>query len=412
MAGGARYRSKNHADSAGSAIDDVVQPVAIAPSAPLPTSYAPAIMLFIWFCGFSIVVFSWARRWRGIRAVLRTAAPLDLDAPMKIMSSPARLEPGVFGVLRPVLVVPEGILDHLTPEQWRAILAHELRHVRRRDNLTAAIHMAVEAVFWFHPLVWWIGKRLVEERERACDEEALLASGDPQAYAEGILAVCRMYVESPLACVSGVTGSNLKKRIRAIMENRLLARLSLAKKTTLALAAAVAVSVPIAIGVLHAQSAQRPAFEVASVKPVDPNKTFFDHEINRERFVLTSNTVDFIVSAYNLRAACTMKAVAGENRPLILGAPEWARRERFEIRAKLPEGMPDYTGRQFGQGQAAQLDLMIQSLLEERFKLDVCQAVRQWDTRSLAGVQSEHHAETGRQPGHFRRPTDSRPNRP
>jgi hypothetical protein len=51
-----------------------------------------------------------------------------------------------------------------------AMLAHELCHVRRRDNLVAAMHMMVEAVFWFHPLVWWIGVRLMEERERACDE--------------------------------------------------------------------------------------------------------------------------------------------------------------------------------------------------------------------------------------------------
>lgn len=120
--------------------------------------------------------------------------------------------------------------------------------MRRRDNVTAAIRMAVDAAFWFHPLVWWIGRRLVEERERGCDEEALLASGDPQAYAEGVLVVCRMYVGSPLACVSGVTGSNLKKRIRGIMENRLLARLSLAKKAALALAGVFAVYVPVAVG--------------------------------------------------------------------------------------------------------------------------------------------------------------------
>jgi sorbitol-specific phosphotransferase system component IIC len=163
----------------------------------------------------------------------------------------------------------------------------------------------------------------MEERERACDEEAQLASGDRQAYAEGILAVCMMYLESPLACVSGVTGSNLKKRIRGIMENRLLARLSLAKKAALALAGVVAVTVPIAVGVVHAQSKARPAFEAASVKPVDPSKTGgFDHEINRERFVLTSHTLGFIVMAYNLNSECAMKAGAGENCPLILGAPE------------------------------------------------------------------------------------------
>src|SRR6185369_1686767 len=99
------------------------------------------------------------------------------------------------------------------------VVAHELCHVRYRDNLSAAIHMFVETVFWFHPLVWWIGKRLVDERERACDEEVLRQGNDPRAYAEGILNVCKLYVESPLACVSGITGADLKKRIQNILNH-------------------------------------------------------------------------------------------------------------------------------------------------------------------------------------------------
>ena len=61
-----------------------------------------------------------------------------------------------------------------------AMLAHEVAHVRRRDNLTAALHMLVEAMFWFHPLVWWMERRLVEERERACDEEVVEMGGDAE----------------------------------------------------------------------------------------------------------------------------------------------------------------------------------------------------------------------------------------
>ena len=80
--------------------------------------------------------------------------------------------------------------------------------MRRRDNLTAALHMAVQAIFWFHPMTWWIGTRLVDERERACDEEVLRSGCQPDVYAGSILAVCRLYLSSPLACVSGVTGSN------------------------------------------------------------------------------------------------------------------------------------------------------------------------------------------------------------
>ncbi len=71
--------------------------------------------------------------------------------------------------------------------------------------------MFVETVFWFHPLVWWIGQQTVEERERACDEEVVQELGEPKAYAEGILNVCKLYVESPLTCVSGVTGANFEE---------------------------------------------------------------------------------------------------------------------------------------------------------------------------------------------------------
>jgi bla regulator protein blaR1 len=112
---------------------------------------------------------------------------VNLGIPIRAVSSPALLEPGVFGVFRPVMLVPEGILDRLTAEQLKGVIAHELRHVYHRDNLMAAIHMFVETVFWFHPLVWWIGKRMVAERELACDEEVLQMGSEPRTYAEGIL---------------------------------------------------------------------------------------------------------------------------------------------------------------------------------------------------------------------------------
>jgi len=81
-----------------------------------------------------------------------------------------------------MLLIPAGIVDRLAPNQLQAVLAHELCHLRRRDNLTAAIHMVVEAVFWFHPLIWWISPRLMAERERACDEAIPESGAEPQAY--------------------------------------------------------------------------------------------------------------------------------------------------------------------------------------------------------------------------------------
>ncbi len=131
------------------------------------------VCLLLWICGSVLVLGYYGLRWRRIRAVMRQASPVNMAVGLKVMTSPTLLEPAVFGVWRPVLLIPEGLIESLRPAQWKAVLAHELCHVQYRDNLTAALHMVVQAVFWFHPLVWWLGARFVAERERACDEAVL-----------------------------------------------------------------------------------------------------------------------------------------------------------------------------------------------------------------------------------------------
>jgi len=167
------------------------------------------------------------------------------------MSSPTAFEPGVVGLLRPVLLFPEGLVGRLTPAQLDAILAHECAHVRAHDNLLAVLHMAVEAIFWFHPLVWWIERRMIDERERACDEAVIRAGKRPADYAEGILAVCRWSLESPVMCVSGVTGSDLRARIETILANRLGHPLHMTGRVLFAGAALIVLGGPIGIGLLH-----------------------------------------------------------------------------------------------------------------------------------------------------------------
>jgi len=261
-------------------VNEVSQPFAEGVAVPLftptpvpRTSRLPAIVLGVWVCGSLLGLIFWLRLLRQIRTIQRTATPLDLRMAIPVLSSPARLEPGVFGVRKPVLILPAGITERLTPEQLAAVLAHELCHVWRRDNLTAAIHMVVETIFWFHPLVWWMRTQLVAERERACDEEVVRLATDPLVYAEGILNVCKFYLEAPVPCVSGVTGANLKKRIEEIMSNRIVLGLSSAKRLALATAAAAALAAPVVVGIVNApasraQSAQpaAPAVEAAAVR--------------------------------------------------------------------------------------------------------------------------------------------------
>ena len=77
------------------------------------------------------------------------------------------------GVFRPVLLLPEGIFESTSRLSSGKRWLHTSCHVRHGDNLVGVGQMFVETICWFHPLVWWIGKQIFHERERACDEEVL-----------------------------------------------------------------------------------------------------------------------------------------------------------------------------------------------------------------------------------------------
>lgn len=340
----------------------------------------------LWASGSLALLFSWWLRWRRMHGLLRAASPLPLEIGVPVLSSASIFEPGVFGVFRQVLLLPEGISSHLAPAELQAILAHELCHIRRRDNLATTTHMVVEALFWFHPLVWWIGARLMEERERACDEEVLQRGSESAAYAEGILKICELYLRSPLKCVSGVTGANLKQRIEAIMSNRAVLHLSLPKKAGLAITGVLAITVPVILGVTDAPSlraqaqvdsnraalpsgpASRAKFEVSSIRPAAPARAIPGGAGKGApaapppggpecaavgRSTIDAGRVDFVcVSMRHL----LLEAFAVPPGQLL--APDWTDTVAFDISAKLPNGATQ-----------DQLPEMFQSLLDDRFGL-------------------------------------------
>ena len=212
-------------------------------------------LLAVWSIGFALIAGRWWSRWLRVRRALDGAVASPLAAPIAVRMSPMSLEPGLVGIVRPVILLPQGITEDLSDAEMDAILAHEICHVTRRDNLAAASHMLVETLFWFHPLVWWLGARLNAERERACDEGVLGSGKAPQVYAESILKVCRLYLHSPLACAAGVSGTDLKKRLEAIVENRPAPRLNQTQKLALLGSAIVAVAAPVVLGLLQSGSA-------------------------------------------------------------------------------------------------------------------------------------------------------------
>jgi bla regulator protein BlaR1 len=255
--------------------------------------WLPGMVAVLWLAGFVTVIGQWCLRWRRVAAAIRGGVPVShgrevevlrrvekfagIRSPISLRSSQTSLEPGVFGIRRPLLLWPVGISEHLQDAHLEAILTHEVQHVRRRDNLAAAMHMVVEAIFWFHPLVWWLGARLVEERERACDEEVLRLGNQPEIYAESILKTCEFCVASPLACVSGVTGADLKQRIVRIMTQSSGDKLGFLKKVLLVAIGTGAVTGPIVAGlmapVVTAQSAQA-MMRSASNHVADPQQIY------------------------------------------------------------------------------------------------------------------------------------------
>ena len=111
-------------------VEEISRPFPASPAAAASSILArhpgvlPGILLAVWIAGFVAVAFSWWRRWQRIRQAVRGAVPLDLEVAVPVLSSPAMLEPGVFGIFHPVLLLPEGIVDRLTPAHLEAIVAH------------------------------------------------------------------------------------------------------------------------------------------------------------------------------------------------------------------------------------------------------------------------------------------------
>jgi beta-lactamase regulating signal transducer with metallopeptidase domain len=203
-----------------------------------------------WALGLAAILAVRLARWSRLRAMVRGARDVALAAPVQVKASSSLLEPGLVGVFNPAVLLPAGLMARLSAAEMNAILAHEVTHFRNRDNLTAAIHMVVEALFWFYPPVWLIGARLIAERERACDESVLASGHDAETYAGSILKVCKFCIQSPLACASGASGADLGRRVELIMVGEVARGLSSGKTLMLAAAATAVIALPVMAGFL------------------------------------------------------------------------------------------------------------------------------------------------------------------
>jgi uncharacterized protein (TIGR03435 family) len=250
--------------------------------------------------------------------------------------------------------------------------------------------MVVEALFWFHPLVWWIGARLVTERERACDDDVVRLGSSPEAYAESILRTCEHHRESPLVCVSGVTGADLKNRIRSIITGHRSLPLTRPRQLLLGFALVVTVSLPVVVGMISAAHlfAQGPT-------PALPGQTAAFHvmSIKRRADDLASEglgvRIDRIgVELRNFTVEQLIREVYRIPLYQIVGMPSWARTERFDLDAKTDGGLrPDAVGVEPTTPDGVRG--ILGTLLIEGFKLHVHQEIREQPLYALVMARAD-----------------------
>jgi tetratricopeptide (TPR) repeat protein len=224
----------------------------------------------LWAAVFAISLATWLRR--SLQAVpsIREASPAEAEALQRAKDSlqlhrdvdlciaAADRVPGALGWLRPCVILPDLLSDQLSEAELHAILAHELAHIARRDNLSAAVARVIVAAFWFHPLLWWVERRMLAEREAACDELVLGHGADPADYVSAILKVCRMSFEGASVYAgapgyAGATGSNLQNRMEQIMSAHIVRPSSRLLRAIPAGVLVFAALLPVAGGFLRGQ---------------------------------------------------------------------------------------------------------------------------------------------------------------
>ena len=206
----------------------------------------------------------------AVARLKRRARPLDRDCqerfqrissacrrPVRLCASAEVPVPVAVGLRHPMILVPEWLPAHLSAEEFEQVLLHELAHIRRRDDWTALAQKLAQAVFFFHPAIFWIGRRLDLEREIACDDWVVAATGRPRLYAACLARLLdwRAFGRSPqLAHGAVAPRPRISRRIEALLSGkravspRALRSAAVAAAGALALAALLAARLaPVAV---------------------------------------------------------------------------------------------------------------------------------------------------------------------
>lgn len=144
---------------------------------------------------------------------------LRVSRPVALLESTIAQVPMVIGWLRPVLLIPTGVLTGLTQEQLRAIIAHELAHIHRHDYLVNLLQSVVETLLFYHPAVWWVSRLIRDEREHCCDDIAIKVQCDALTYARALTRLESLRSDQPGIAVAA-TGRSLLCRIQRLVQDQ------------------------------------------------------------------------------------------------------------------------------------------------------------------------------------------------
>jgi uncharacterized protein (TIGR03435 family) len=300
----------------------------------------------------------------------RLGARIGLSRPVRLLVSAGVETPAVVGWLRPVVLAPVGALAGLPAEHVEALLLHELAHIRRHDYLVNILQSAVEALLFYHPAVWWVSGHIRSERELCCDDVAVSISGDALTYARA-LAQLASYRPAHAGLTVAANGGSLVGRIA-----RVLGQPRPAPRTNPG-PGLLAVAILLAAGAygLFGQS-ERPAFQVASIKPNGSNWSDpTEHPMGvgyrpGGRLTATNASLKLLVRfAYAAHESSHWLPLPASQ---VVGGPSWTNNPGYDIEAK-PDGPTD----------PKRAWLMLQTLLADRFKLALHRETRELPVYNL-----------------------------
>jgi uncharacterized protein (TIGR03435 family) len=356
-------------------------PVALVTVTSQRTSRWPLWVFAIWSLMFAWHVFRMTCSYFYLHAVKRRATSHPYALPgvrrnVRVLVSTEIDSPMAAGFLRPAVLIPQSLRGQLTPEEFHCVVLHECAHLARYDDWLNIVGRSAGALAALHPAVVWILRQIEREREVACDDWVVARTGAAHSYAEALTRIAELRIDARnTVLASGIFSSRSRLRARVeilVRQGRVFSSAVGREAISLAVLALASLATAAALAPHWIAFAQRPEFEVASVRE---NRDNGPSDLSQPRRsgqrLMMHNTRIFTLVNYGYNINATYQVDGYERFP---ESYKW-----YDIDALIPIGATD-----------EQVRLMVQSLLEDRFKFKMHREKR--ETTQYALVVDKNRA--------------------